>query len=143
MTPELQVPGIYRRDLVENGTFVRLCASRDWLFENHARRITLKEVAAQAGFSPFHFQRLFVRAFGETPLEFLTRIRLERAKKILRTGIDPITEICFDLGYESMGSFSTMFRRQVGLAPSQFRRVFTMPGLWELKATPSCFRRFR
>jgi AraC-like DNA-binding protein len=149
MQPELQVlsqiavPRIYRRDLVENETFVRLCASRDWLAENHGRRVALAEAADQAGFSPFHFQRLFVRAFGETPLQFMTRIRLERAKKILRTGVDPVTEICMDLGYESMGSFSSLFRREVGLAPSHFRRVFAMPGLWELKATPSCFRRFR
>ena len=136
------IPRVYRRNLVEHSAFLQLCRSRDWLAANYDRRVTLVDAADEAGFSPFHYQRLFARAFGETPHEFLTRIRLERAKKILRTSIDPVTEICFDLGYESLGSFSTLFRREVGLPPSQFRRVFSMPGLWEMKATPSCFRRF-
>lgn len=128
------------RDLVNHSTFIILRQSRDWIAANCGRRITLAEAANLAGFSPFHFQRLFTRAFGETPHEFLTRIRLEKAKSILRTGIDPVTEICLDLGYESLGSFSTLFRREVGMPPSEFRRVFSMPGLWELKATPACFR---
>jgi AraC-like DNA-binding protein/catechol 2,3-dioxygenase-like lactoylglutathione lyase family enzyme len=119
------VPRIYRRNLVEHGTFAQLQRSREWLAANFDRRITLTEVAGQAGFSPFHYQRLFTRAFGETPLEFLTRLRLERAKRILRTSIDPVTQICFDLGYESLGSFSTLFRREVGIPPSEFRRVFS------------------
>jgi AraC-like DNA-binding protein len=135
------VPTIYRRNLVEHETFLRLRESRDWLATQHGRRVTLAEAAARAGYSPFHYLRLFERAFGETPHEFVTRLRLVRAKQILRTATDPVTEICFDLGYESLGSFSTLFRREVGLAPSQFRRVFSMPGLWELKATPACFRR--
>lgn len=138
---EQMVPPVYRRELVEHGTFLEMCRSREWLAANHGRRVTLAEAADHAGFSPFHYQRLFTRAFGETPLEFLTRIRLERAKKILRISIDPVTEICFDLGYESLGSFSTLFRREVGLPPSEFRRVFSMPDIWALKATPACFRR--
>lgn len=128
------------RGLVDHSTFALLCRSRDWIAANHGRRITLPEAADVAGFSPFHYQRIFTQAFGETPHEFLTRIRLEKAKTILRTGLDPVTEICFDLGYESLGSFSALFRREVGMPPSEFRRVFSMPGLWELKATPACFR---
>ncbi|HVT11082.1 MAG TPA: AraC family transcriptional regulator [Fimbriimonadaceae bacterium] len=131
------------RDLLDHATFALLCRSRDWMAANAGRRLTLAEVAAQAGFSPFHFQRLFLRAFAETPHEFLTRLRLERARRILRTSIDPVTEICIDLGYESLGSFSALFRREVGMPPSEFRRVFSTPGLWELKSTPACFRFLR
>jgi AraC-like DNA-binding protein len=126
--------------LVDHATFVLLANSRDWLAANSGRRITLPEAAAQAGFSPFHYQRLFLRAFRETPHEFLTRIRLERAKRILRTGIDPITEICFEVGYASLGSFSSLFCRREGVPPTEFRRVFSTPGLWALKCTPACFR---
>jgi AraC-like DNA-binding protein len=135
------VPKFYRRELVDHGTFRLLCAARDWIAENSSSRIGLAQAAEYAGFSPFHFQRLFTRAFGESPHEFLTRIRIERAQQILRTSADPVTEICFDLGYESLGSFSTLFRREVGVPPSAYRRAFSMPGLWALKATPACFRR--
>ena len=133
------VLGPTRRGLVEYATYGYLMRARDWMAANHSRRITLAEAADQAGFSPFHFQRQFARAFGETPLEFLTRIRLENAKKMLRAGA-PVSEICLDLGYASLSSFSTLFRREVGIAPSEFRRVFSTPDLWALKATPACFR---
>lgn len=131
------------RDLVEHHTFGRLCENRDWLAANHGRRIVLAEAAAQAGFSPFHYQRLFLRAFGETPHEFLTRLRIERAKSLLRTGGAPVTEICLDLGYESLGAFSSRFAREVGVPPTEYRRIFSAPGLWALKATPACFRMLR
>ncbi|HSI71846.1 MAG TPA: AraC family transcriptional regulator [Fimbriimonas sp.] len=134
------VPLLYRT-MVEHQTFAHLCENRDWLAANYSRRISLDEAAAHAGYSPFHYQRLFVRAFDETPLEFLTKLRMERAKQILRTSVDPVTEICFDLGYESLGSFSARFAREVGMPPSQFRRIFTCPGMYALKSTPACFRR--
>src|SRR3954471_12960956 len=111
--------------MVEHQTFALLCESRDWLAANYGRRVSLAEAAGRAGFSVFHYQRLFVRAFGETPLEFQTRIRLERAKTILRTSADPVTEICFELGYESLGSFSSRFARHTGVPPTEFRRVFS------------------
>ena len=69
---------------------------------------------------------------GETPHEFLTRMRLERAKDLLTISSRPVTEICFDVGFTSLGSFSTLFRRQVGLSPAAFRRRVrawvTVPG---------------
>lgn len=138
---EAAVPRIYRRELVDHETFRILRDTRDWMAANHGERVSLASAAAYAGFSPFHFQRLFTRAFGESPHEFLTRIRLERAQRILRTSVDPVTEICVDLGYESLGSFSALFKREVGIAPTEFRRVFSMPEIWALKATPACFRR--
>ena len=128
------------RILLHNETFALLRESRDWLAENHGRRITLQEAAREAGFSPFHYQRQFQRAFGETPLEFLTRMRMERAKLLLRTSGEPVSEICLELGYESLGSFSSRFAREVGVPPTEFRRVFSTPGLWALKCTPACFR---
>lgn len=135
------VPKIYRRHLVDHDTFRLMRASRDWLAANAHRRITLAEAAARAGFSPFHFHRLFQRAFGETPQEFVTRLRMDRAKRSLRTSVDSVSEICFEVGYESIGTFSSLFRREVGVPPSQFRRIFQAPDLWALKSTPACFRR--
>ena len=72
--------------------------------------------------SPFHFLRSFSRVFGETPHAFVQRLRLERAKDRLARGAS-VTEVCFDVGYASLGSFSSLFARRVGLPPSQWQRT--------------------
>src|SRR5207244_12806838 len=93
--------------------------------------------------SPFHFHRQFTRAFGETPHEFLTRMRIDEAKKLLVREQLPVTEVCFAVGFESLGSFSTRFRNRTGYAPSQFqnglRRIFGVPGAAPYRFMPGCF----
>ena len=128
------------RELLDADTFRRLTQARDFIASHYDQRLTLPQIAGLCAYSPFHFQRLFARAFGETPHEFLTRCRLEAAQRKLRLGGDTVTDICFDIGYESLGSFSYAFARRIGCPPTEFRRVFSAPGLWELKSVPSCFR---
>lgn len=84
--------------------------------------INLADISAEANLSPFHFQRSYKQSFGETPHEFLTRLRIEKAKTLLGKGSHNVTEACFEVGFSSLGSFSTLFARQVGLAPSQYQR---------------------
>lgn len=135
-----RVPLVYRRNLLDMETFRRMLLSREYLAENYSDPITLTEAAAHACFSPYHYQRLFTRAFGESPLEFLTRIRLEHAQTLLRSSDVTVSEICMEVGYSSLGSFSTLFARRFGCPPTEFRKVFTFPGLWELKSIPACVR---
>lgn len=126
------------RQLVETETFRRLSTTRDYLAAHHGRVITLEEAAKEACMSPFHYQRMFKRAFGESPHDFVTRLRIERAQRLLRTSGMSVTEVCFEVGYESLGSFSTMFSRVVGCAPSEFRRVYSIPTRWFLRNVPTC-----
>src|SRR5262249_15406778 len=79
--------------------------------------------ARVACLSPFHFHRLFARAFGETPHSFVTRMRLDRARALLAADHLPVTEICLAVGYDSLGSFSTLFRSRTGMTPAEFRRT--------------------
>ena len=90
--------------------------------EAYARPLDLPEVAARAHLSPYHFSRLHRRAFDETPHEFLTRLRIGRAKTLLARGSHNVTEACFEVGFSSLGSFSALFSRRVGLSPSEYRR---------------------
>ncbi len=85
-------------------------------------RVGLADVSARAHLSPYHFLRVHRQAFGETPHEFLTRVRIERAKALLARGEHSVTEVCFEVGFTSLGSFSALFTRRVGLAPSEYRR---------------------
>src|SRR5262249_33072885 len=89
--------------------FKRLFRPRDYLGDCYRDRVTLENGAKEACLSPFHFNRLFAQVFGETPHEFVTRMRVEEAKRLLLAGDRSVTEICFDIGYESLGSFSARF----------------------------------
>lgn len=124
-----------------------LLRARDYLAANFNERVRLSDAAAFARLSPFYFHRLFAETFHETPHEFVSRLRIEHAKKLLLGGNHSITDICLDAGYESLGSFSTRFRSLTGLSPAEFRResrrVFGTSGKhWPLYYMPACFQHF-
>ncbi|HEX5502497.1 MAG TPA: helix-turn-helix transcriptional regulator, partial [Thermomicrobiales bacterium] len=85
--------------------------------------LSLPALAEVAGLSPFHFARTFRQATGSPPGQFLAALRLERAKRLLLTTDLPVTEICFAVGYDSLGTFTTRFTQLVGLPPSRVRRL--------------------
>ncbi len=124
-------------------TLRKLCQARDRMRDCLDEEITLADLSGEAGLSAWHFLRAFRDAFGETPHAFRTRLRLARARDLLTVTSRPVTEICFDVGFTSLGSFSTLFRRQVGLSPAAFRRRVrpwvTVPGRHPWVFIPSCF----
>jgi AraC-like DNA-binding protein len=85
--------------------------------------LSLESLAEIACLSPFHFSRVFRGFTGAPPGAFLTALRMERAKELLLTTDAPITDICFDVGYTSLGTFTTRFSHLVGLSPSYLRRL--------------------
>lgn len=94
-----------------------------YMQDNFGAPVSLATLAAESGLSRFHLLRLFKKAYGETPLKQLTRIRMEEAKRrLLRTG-QSITEIALDCGYENPAHFATAFRRIEGVTPSAYRRA--------------------
>lgn len=141
--PLLHTAGHRLGPLVEEETFARLHRSREFLAGSLDQRIRLSDAAVQACLSPFHYHRMFVRAFGETPHDFLTRRRIDRAKQLLAREECPVTEVCLAVGYESLGSFSSLFRSAVGRSPSEYRqsvrRVFPVPQLAPYRFIPACF----
>lgn len=98
-----------------------LLRARDLIDRDYAEPLDLEAMAREAGYSKFHFARSFAAAYGETPAAYLTRRRVERAKTLLRGANLSVTEICFMVGFESLGSFSSLFRRVVGQSPSAYR----------------------
>lgn len=104
--------------------FRRLVAVREALLDNPTERTSLDELARRAGISRFHLIRRWREAFGRTPHDDVTSIRIARAKRLLEADTSSITEICFDLGYSSLGSFSTLFAERVGCPPLAWRRRF-------------------
>ncbi len=97
--------------------------ARDLMDLCFADPLDLDQMAAQAGFSKFHFARAFKEAYGETPANYLSRRRVERAKDLLRSANLTVTEVCMLVGFSSLGSFSSRFSEMVGMSPSAFQRA--------------------
>ena len=102
-------------------TLPALRRARDLMDLGYAEPLDLERLASEAGYSKYHFVRAFRSAYGETPVAYLTRRRVERAKSLLRNANLSVTEICFLVGFQSLGSFSALFKRLVGQTPSAYR----------------------
>jgi len=128
---------------LERETYQRLVRAREFIDAHRHEAIDLDAIARRAHFSRFHFLRLFRRAFGETPHRYLTQARLARAQHLLTCTDLSVTEVCFEVGFQSLGSFSALFTRTVGHPPNRYRaRIFPVPGTIARAAPiPSCFLR--
>jgi AraC-like DNA-binding protein len=102
--------------------FVRLCRARDMMRQHPDRRLRINEVAEAVALSPYHFIRVFRAVFGETPYQVRLAARIDRAKQLLLLADSSVTDICADVGFASLGTFSHQFTRRVGLSPTQYRK---------------------
>lgn len=100
----------------------RLHIAREYIAACYDRPVALDDVAAAACMSPNHLIRGFREAFGQTPHQYVAERRLERARHLLAHTRLSVTEICLAVGFESLGSFSWLFRRRVGVSPAEYRR---------------------
>jgi AraC-like DNA-binding protein len=100
----------------------RIVAAKVYMDENYQEPIGLDEVSQKAFLSKFHFHRLFTRIYRRTPHQYLTRKRLDKAKDLLSAN-KPVTEVCNEVGFESIGSFSVLFKKEIGFAPQYYRNM--------------------
>ncbi len=135
-----------RQRVLERPIDDRLEGARRFIDAHYSEALDLERVARAACLSRYHFQRAFCRTFGETPHEYLTRVRIEQARRLLRETDRSVTHVCLDVGFQSLGSFSTLFRRRVGHAPAHYRRVVVQADLLvrsrPVEAVPACFLRW-
>ena len=97
--------------------------ARDVADRNYAEPLDLTGLAAAAGVSKYHFLRCFAAEYGETPMQYVGRRRIERATDLLRATNLTVTEVCTLVGYSSLGSFSQRFTELVGMSPSEYQRT--------------------
>jgi AraC-like DNA-binding protein len=116
-----------------------LVQSRRFLAENFRRSPDLRLAASAAGYSPYHYHRLFKELFGETPWEYVARLRFEEAKRLLCMSSLTVSEVCLEVGYESLASFSIAFSDRYGCPPTEIRRIFAIPLQRTLRFIPICF----
>ncbi len=133
MTTE-QYPKIY--------LYRRIVQAKLFIDSNYADNLDLDNIADEAYFSKFHFIRLFKQIYGKTPHQYLTSVRIEKAMLLLQTDT-PVSEVCYSVGFESLTSFSGLFKRNVGISPSTYltqQQVIKIQiNKTPLAFVPSCF----
>ncbi len=120
----------------------RLCRARDLLRELREPSRSIADLAREVQISPFHFIRQFDAVFGVTPHQFRIQARLDAARHLLAMGQHSVTDVCMEVGFSSVGSFSSLFTERIGEAPSAYRRrvraMVQVPGSIPAVLTPGC-----
>jgi AraC-like DNA-binding protein len=117
-----------------------LLRAKDLADARYFEHLDVNDLARAAGLSRAHFSREFRRAFGEPPHSYLLTRRMERAAALLRNTDHSVVEICFSVGLQSVGSFTTSFKRTYGVTPTAYRVKF--PPASQQAIVPSCVLRF-
>jgi AraC-like DNA-binding protein len=116
-----------------------LLRAKDVADGRYAQKVSVADMAREAGLSPAHFSREFKRVFGESPHQYLMTRRLERAAALLRSTDWSVARICYSVGLSGVGSFTTSFGRMFGLSPTAYRASFPPPA--NLALLPACVLR--
>jgi AraC-like DNA-binding protein len=109
---------------------------RDHIDRHYTEPLTLDQLAAVGAISKFHLVRCFAAVYGETPIRYLTRRRVERAQDLLRAANLTVSEICTAVGFASLGSFSARFKQLVGETPTAYRDRWARTGAPHI---PGCY----
>ena len=99
--------------------YKRIVQAKLFIDTHYADRIDIDHKSDEAFFSKFHFIRLFKQIYGKTPHQYLTSVRIDNAVLLFQQN-NPVSDVCFSVGFESLGSFSVLFKRTVGVSPSVF-----------------------
>lgn len=106
---------------VDEDIYRRLWRARLLIDSSFDSPLNLDAMSGEACFSRYHFIRLFKRVFNRTPHQYLMEKRIERAKELLASSRLSVTDVCFEVGFQSLGSFSTLFHKRVGASPVIYR----------------------
>ena len=102
--------------------YIRIVNAKLYIDENYHEQIDLDELSKKAFISKFHFHRLFGKVYRQTPHQYITRKRIDKAKDLLAEN-RPVTEVCNEVGFESIGSFSILFKKEIVFAPTYYRNM--------------------
>ena len=117
-----------------------LLKAKDLADARYWEAVGVEQMAEAAGLSRAHFSREFRAAFGESPHTYLLTRRMERAAALLRTTDRSVADVCFSVGLQSVGSFTTSFKRTYGVTPTAYRAAF--PPAAASAMVPACVARF-
>lgn len=121
----------------------RIVQAKLFIDKHFREKINIDEIAGEASFSRFHFIRLFRQAYGYTPHQYMTSLRMMEAEKLMADPRRKIQDICFEIGFESVGTFTTQFTRLFGNTPKSHQKAILekkrLTSEEPLKTIPGCF----
>jgi AraC-like DNA-binding protein len=103
--------------------YQRIVSAKIFIDENFDQQLDLNIISRHSCISRFHFHRLFTRIYRKTPHRYLTQKRIDNAKQLLAGNELSVSEICNNVGFESIGSFSILFKKEIGFAPQYYRNL--------------------
>src|SRR5690348_9471033 len=122
--------------------YKRIVTAKCFIDENFSEDLDLEQISQKAFLSRFHFHRLFRQVYKRTPHQYLTRKRLDKARDLLSEN-KAVTDVCNEVGFESIGSFSILFKKEIGFAPQYYRNMAYKKKMERQaepkKAIPHCF----
>ena len=104
--------------------YIQIRQSKAYMEQYHAEKIDLEKIAAAAFMSRFYYIKVFKQIYGITPRQFLKDLRISKAKELLKTGLS-VTQVCFDVGYESLPTFSRAFKTGTGYSPKAYQELYS------------------
>lgn len=119
---EREVERISQDHLLMEYQYIHIRQSRAFMEKHHSEKITLENIAAAAFMSRFYYIKIFKQIYGVTPRQYLRDLRISKAKELLKKGF-PVTRVCYDVGYESLSTFSSAFKRGTGYSPREYQKM--------------------
>jgi AraC-like DNA-binding protein len=119
---EQELERIAKQRLSQEHLYLQIRQSTAFMERYYSEKLDLDKMAATASMSRFHFIRSFRRVYGVTPRAHLRDLRIKKAKELLKAGLS-VTQVCFDVGYESLPSFSATFKRGTGHSPKKYQQL--------------------
>ncbi|QLE85071.1 helix-turn-helix transcriptional regulator [Shewanella sp. Scap07] len=117
-----QLDRIEQDESLQPQHYLQIRQSRAFMQQAYFEKLALNDLANSAYMSRFHYVRKFQQVYGLTPKNYLRDLRIEKAKQLIVQGY-PVTEVCLAVGYESLPTFSAVFKKCTGFSPSQYQRL--------------------
>jgi AraC-like DNA-binding protein len=119
---ELQLDRLVKEHYLPEYYYVQVRQSKSFMEKYLSEKIELEKIASTAFMSRFHYIRIFKRVYGLSPRQYLKDLRLNKGKELLKQGLN-ISQVCFDVGYDSLPTFCNAFKKATGYSPKEYQNL--------------------
>jgi AraC-like DNA-binding protein len=119
---ETQLDKLLKEHYLPEYYYVQVRQSKSFMEKYLSEKIELEKIASTAFMSRFHYTRIFKRVYGLSPRQYLKDVRINKGKELLKQGLS-ITQVCFDVGYESLPTFCNAFKKATGFSPGEYQNL--------------------
>lgn len=119
---EAELERVYKQIPLRSEQYVQIRQSKAFMEKYYYDTIELNDLAKAAFMSRFHYVRVFQRMYGLTPIMYLRELRITKAKELIKQGLS-VTQVCSSIGYDSLPTFSTVFKKCTGYTPKEYQQL--------------------